>query len=60
MSNYPSKTGGQVRVFDVDLRWLNREAKKRHTIVAVIINELIGNEKIMQAEQAVGAASFTE
>lgn len=32
---------GQVRAFVPDIKWINKEAKRRHTIAAVVINELV-------------------
>ncbi len=44
----PKKAKAKARLFNEDNNWLVREAERRHTIVAVIINELIGSEKEMR------------
>lgn len=48
MSPLPKRAKAKARLFDEDNNWLVKEADARHTIVAVIIHELIGSEKEMR------------
>lgn len=41
MSPLPKKAKAKARLFDEDNKWLVREADARHTVVAVIIHEMV-------------------
>lgn len=45
MPYLPKKAKAKARLFQEDNNWLVREAEKRHTVVAVIIHEMVDKER---------------
>lgn len=52
MTPLPKRAKAKARLFGEDNKWLVKEAETRHTVVAVIIHEMVEKERRQKVEFA--------